>query len=200
MLKHLTLIIASFLLIQGVATSQNRIQNRKTPPPKKEITRKSGIDWKQKLWYGGGFGLGFTGNSFESVFMIGVSPMIAYKITPALSVGPRVDFSYTYFGYNYNPVVRGKLNLFSYGIGPFTRLKVYQSFFVHGEFQVESRAIPFSTGAGFRPIRDVQNNLFLGIGYNQGSSELLLLYNFNATNRDYLQPPFDIRFGFTFNF
>ena len=53
-----------------------------------------------KLWYGGGFNLGFSGNSFQSLFQIGISPMVGYKITEEFSVGPRASVQYNYFRVN----------------------------------------------------------------------------------------------------
>jgi hypothetical protein len=198
--RTLVLFTAILFISVHMLEAQNRIQSRKAPATKREETKKAPINWKEKLWYGGNLGLGFSGNNFESVFLLGLAPMVGYKITPEFSIGPRVDFSYTYFGYNYTPAVNGRLNLFSYGIGPFARFRVFKSFFLHGEYQVESRAFPLQTGTGFTRVRDVQDNLFLGIGYNPGGSELMILYNFYSTRRSYLQPPFDFRFGFTYNF
>ncbi len=183
--------------------AQNRIKQRKSSPPREERNRENDESEKliDKLWFGGNIGLGFSSNQFENLFLIGLSPMVGYKITPQFSIGPRIDFSYTYFGYKTGPDSKERLNMFSYGIGPFARFKIIESIFIHGEYQIESRAFPLWTGSGYTRVRDIQSNLFLGVGYNMGGSELVLLYNFYATNRTtYFQPPFDFRFGFNYNF
>jgi hypothetical protein len=197
--------IISFILLFTVfshVNAQNRIQNRTSRAPQKteQQTQQARSELMEKLWFGGSLNLWFGGGNNQSTFIAGISPMVGYKITPIFSVGPRIDFSYTYFGYSFGPNNQGRLNLTSYGIGPFSRVRVWESIFVHGEYQIESRALPLNTGSGFEKIRDIQSNLFLGIGYNAGGGEILLLYNFFAGSRNFIQPPFDFRIGFTYNF
>jgi hypothetical protein len=204
-MRHLNnyILLAVIICFSSInLNAQNRIQQRKPSPPKQERNRENDKSEKliDKIWFGGNIGLGLSSSQFESLFLIGLSPMVGYKITPQFSVGPRLDVSYTYFGYRTGPDTKEHLNMFSYGIGPFARFKIIESIFIHGEYQIESRAFPLITSGVLTKVRDIQSNLFLGIGYNMGGSEFVLLYNFYASNRLYLQPPFDFRFGFNYNF
>src|SRR5690349_9643560 len=52
--------------------------------------------FKHRLWYGGGFNLGYQGGSDYSIFNIGITPMIGYKIIPRVSFRPRLGIDYSY--------------------------------------------------------------------------------------------------------
>lgn len=157
-----------------------------------------------KLWYGGGFNLGFSGNNFENLFQLGIAPMVGYKITPQWSVGPRVSFTYTYYStrtFNGSPASAQPLN---FGGGLFTRYKIIPSIFLHAEVEAASEAIIIRDFSQLVIERVYRENVYLGAGYtssNQGGLgyELLLLYNVNQPSNVF-ESPFDIRFGFNYRF
>lgn len=153
-----------------------------------------------RFWYGGGLGLGFNNNGQSSQFDFSLSPMVGYKITPEFSVGPRVELSYTHFRTNLGSSNVFKTNLLSYGVGIFTRYKVFNQFFAHAEYQVESRQQPLNFNGD--KIRTRFNNFYLGGGYTSGGQigyEISLLYNLIEDDNT-IDLPIDYRIAFTYNF
>jgi hypothetical protein len=163
-------------------------------------------NFASRLWYGGGFTLGFSGSNFESIFQLGISPMVGYKITNDFSVGPR--FALTYVHYRVDIGINGTqaANFFDYGLGAFARYKVFRSFFAHAEYGFDNEV----TNITYDQINDelntsrrLRNNALLGAGYNDGNGvwgyEIALLYNLLHDDND-ISLPFDFRFGLTYHF
>lgn len=173
------------------ATSNNPIS---TPPPV----------FEEKIWYGGGFNLGFSGSSFVSLFQLGISPMVGYKFTPQWSAGPRLSLTYSY--YSARTANGGKDNAqpISYAGGIFTRYKVIPSIFLHAEAELANEALVYSGVSQIEVQRRIRENVYLGVGYNSAGNngigyEILLLYNLNMP-QNIIESPFDIRFGFNYKF
>jgi hypothetical protein len=168
--------------------------------------------FKHRLWYGGGFNLGLSGNSVITFFGAGVSPMVGYKIIDPVSIGPRISFQYNHIkGIATDGRVR-KVQPVSYSYGVFTRAKFLRMLFAHVEYEREHTTgvltnqglleYDISTGK-VATFRDVRDNLYVGAGYNSGFGtwgfEILALYNV-FTPENTLESPFSIRFGVTYNF
>jgi hypothetical protein len=167
-------------------------------------TEKSNNNQNYRIWYGGNvpFGLGF---GTQTLVQLGVSPMIGYKITPELSVGPRVGFIYSYYSYrnpNTGQVLRTQPTTWSAGV--FARYKFVRQFFAHAEYEYQNLAVPYYVSNGFQIQRYKADNINLGIGLLQGGSgslqsEILLLYNVNPSIYS-TQSPITIRFGLNWHF
>ena len=199
-------ILALILLFLG--SSSMNAQTRRTTKPK-EKTQKSDKYFDEsggfahKLWYGGGFTLGFQGGTNSSLFSIGLTPMIGYKITPNFSVGPRVGFVYN----SYNLEGYTGASWTDYSAGVFGRYKFLQTFFLQAEYQYANQVITFGEDRSTNPftivpIRSSRDNTFIGAGYNSGGLfgyEIAILYNVNVPAGSF-QSPLDIRAGFTYNF
>ncbi|MEY2950329.1 MAG: hypothetical protein RLZZ248_1530 [Bacteroidota bacterium] len=173
------------------STSSNPIN---TPPPV----------FEEKIWYGGGFNLGFSGSSFVSLFQLGISPMVGYKFTPQWSAGPRISLTYSY--YSARTANGGKDNAqpISYAGGIFTRYKVIPAIFLHAEAELANEALVYSGVSQIEVQRRTRENVYLGVGYNSAGGngfgyEILLLYNLNMP-QNIIESPFDIRFGFNYKF
>lgn len=159
-----------------------------------------------RLWYGGGLALGFSGGSFSSLFQVGISPLIGYKITDEFSVGPRFSFLYSHYRQDLGPIV-GKANLIDYGVGAFTRYKIIRNFFIHLEYGADNvEIIPNNAqinGDQISTARSLQSNAFIGAGYNDGNGvwgyDIYILYNVLLAENS-IRSPFDFRFGLTYNF
>jgi hypothetical protein len=168
---------------------------------------------KDKIWFGGGFNLGFNGNDFYSLFSVGISPLVGYKIIEPLSVGPRVSLNYTWIrGIGTDGNIHS-VQPIDYSVGVFSRLKFLQSLFAHVEYSYESAELPYFSGpyllydvamAEVLTERIARDNFFVGLGYNSNGGgrfgfEIYLLYNV-------LQPantinlPIEFRMGMTYNF
>ena len=156
--------------------------------------------FKHKLWYGGGFALGFNSNIFGSSFNVGVTPMVGYKIIGGLSAGPRVGLIYNSQGIN-----NIRVNWIDYSAGAFARFKFLGSIFVHAEYGYSSSAIGFLPDSQGKYYAEKANRWHpgLGGGYNSGNGtfgyEISLIYDPTLSNNPYISP-LDIRAGFTYNF
>lgn len=166
------------------------------------------FDFSEKLWYGGGFGLGLS----TITFGMELSPMVGYKITEKFSVGPRMPISYTYAklvssegtGLNYNNV--------DWGLGGFTRFKIFNQIFAHSEYNFLWINEPVVSNGYYLLDPDDSSKLLketstkdefnIGLGYAAGGrigTEISLLYNvLNDPNS--LVIPFSIRVGLNYKF
>ncbi len=181
------------------ATAQNKERERPAPKP-----------FMQKLWYGGNFGLGFTGGNQSSQFNFGVYPMVGYKIIPWFSVGPRLGFDYNYYK---GPGDNGKIastNIFSFYSGVFARANIYRWIFAQAEYGVTFGKQAFLDGYGrlimegdkVKKSQVTQESGLIGLGYNSGgiiATELMLLYDVLVPTDSY-QNPWNFRFGITYKF
>lgn len=166
--------------------------------------KKDEYKFKDHLWFGGGVSLGFAGTSGASIFGIGVSPMVGYKIVGPLSAGPRLSVLFTsekYSGYK-------AFNLFDVELSLFARVRVYKGLFVQGEIgTVSDQQI-----VGNQFNQPVKNTLtrpaqYVGIGYNftngEGGAgqEIAIMYDFYVADDLYAsQTPFQFRIAFTFGY
>jgi hypothetical protein len=194
--------IAFLLLVVAIAFPNEAQAQRKK---KKSSKSESSFDLKKQLWYGGGFILGFGSyqNQFSipaSSFQVGVSPMVGYKITPWLSAGPRLDFTYSNERIG-NPAF-AKYNGFLYGVGPFIRAKT--NFKVFGHFEYQLLFLTEKEKNTGEKRSDSTERAFIGVGYNDTAPRGLWGYEIYVTY-DVLAPtdgpiPLGYRFGITYNF
>lgn len=155
------------------------------------------------LWYGGGLQLGFNANTFESFFVIGLSPMVGYKIHPNISFGPRVSVNYN----NYRVRNTGNQDFSSgyvtWSAGVFGRARIINPIFIHAEYSLENDVIGFLDS---EPVRRTRSVPYLGAGYSQqnfggASSEFLVLFRLISTESQLVvESPFVVRAGINFNF
>jgi len=167
-----------------------------------------------KLWYGGGFTLGYGGSSNRSAFNFGVSPMVGYKVTDRISFGPRlvVDYNAIRDQDRFGQVNKGKS--INYGGGIFGRLKIFDAIFIHTEYSALNESFYLIDQFGDLAIepgtndlattREISNNFYIGGGYYSGGGgglgyEFLILYNLLAPD-DVVAQPIDLRVGFTWGF
>lgn len=194
-LLFMTLLLLFSISIEADAQRSKKSRNNSTD----EYFDESGIG-AHRFWYGGGLGLGFSGGNINSRFDVSLSPMVGYKITPEFSVGPRIEVSYTHYRERFSPNDVFKANLISYGVGVFGRYKLFNQFFGHAEYQIESRQDPINFNGD--KIRTRFDNFYLGIGYTSGGLvgyEISLLYNLTEEDNR-VDLPLDYRLAFTYNF
>lgn len=164
-----------------------------------------------KLWYGGNFTLGFAGSSNQSQFTFGLAPMVGYKlVNDLISVGPRVGFEYNSVKLQGNGTVY-KATPLSYSVGAFARVKPFQNFFAHLEYEHQSAESIDPDGDGYIELNSQGeiltdrlpfDNFYVGGGYNSGglwAYEILLLYNTTLPTSSFASP-LVIRFGLTYKF
>ncbi|MEY3242039.1 MAG: hypothetical protein RIR11_3478 [Bacteroidota bacterium] len=171
---------------------------------KKKKKKKEKTEFKDKLWYGAGVGLGFSAFNGERAFGLSLAPMVGYKIIPRISVGPRVSLSYTsqkVFGYK-------AFQLLDTEIGAFLRVHAFRGFFLQGELSRgwDQELYLSSNGEIFKDSAPTINP-YVGLGYNYSrgeggpGQEISLMYNFRIANDiNTNETPIQFRLAFTFGF
>ena len=170
--------------------------------------KKKPAKFTDHLWYGGGFNLGFSGNTFN----LGVSPMVGYKLTPEFSLGVRVPFEYSYAklintqgnGVNFNGI--------DFGVGAFTRYKIFRGIFAHAEYNNLWLEEPLRQGNNFLIDPEnpdallteniTRNEANVGLGYSSGNIwgyEISVLYDVLIPENS-IQNPWSIRVGVNYKF
>ena len=166
-----------------------------------------------KLWYGGNFNLNFYGGTNQSQFTFGLSPMVGYKlVNDLISVGPRVGFEYNNIRVQPTGGPVYKASPLSYSIGAFARIKPFDNFFGHFEYEHQNAESTDPNGDGYINVntqtgkiiteRLNYNNVYVGAGYNSGglwAYEIMVLYNVNYPD-NLVTSPFSLRFGLTYKF
>lgn len=199
------LTIASFLLLfaPGAWSQDDDRGYRGRDDEARERPKLSGFG--SRLWYGGGVGLNFFGYNNASIFSVGVSPMVGFKIIEPISVGPRMSFTFS----SYKQQNFKALGLFDTEAGVFVRGRIYKGFFLQGELANEWTQQPDGTFTNNRLNKHTLQrfNQYLGAGYNFGNgnapvgSEIGVYYNFAiAGDTETYENPVEYRFGITWRF
>jgi hypothetical protein len=81
----------------------------------------------------------------SSTTRIGFFPMLAYKLTPKLSLGGEIGYEYVNYD---NP----DFSAHNYGGGVFSRFRIAPPIYAHAEFKAISYDIPFSNGGSSREV------------------------------------------------
>lgn len=195
-----SIIICLFLTTLSLQSEAQTRSSRSKRPPEPEK-----IPLKDRLWYGGGFALGFYGGTISGIqsseFFVGVSPMVGYKINDFLSFGPRLELNLLTGRYDLGRDVE-KLTAFNYGAGLFTRARFFEVMFGHVEYGYINQAVPYFENGEIKTDRLGSDQFLLGLGYNSGypfGTEIYILYDFLAPE-DTVNLPITFRFGFTYKF
>ena len=164
-----------------------------------------------KLWYGGNFNLGFSGQGEVSQFTFGLTPMVGYKlVNDILSVGPRAGFTFNSVKGRGTDGAIHKISPTSFTYGLFARVKPFNNFFGHVEveratlkgYYVDNFGRLVIENGKVATVKQARNNTYAGIGYTSGSLwgyEIMVLYNFNVPE-DSFESEFSFRFGITYKF
>ncbi len=187
-----------------------KVERTRTSPDSK--SSRETAKFTDKLWYGGGANIGFDGNNALSLFNIGLTPMVGYKITEMFSVGPRIGFNYSYIKGTGTDFNIKKVQTFSPEYGAFARFKFLPFLFAHADFNRTTVEFPDFTNqllirtdvdGNALTIKESANEINVGLGYTSGDVlgyEILLLYDVLADNTATLGLPFKFRFGFNYKF
>ena len=166
-----------------------------------EPRRQRPAGFRDQLWLGTGAQLGFGATSFSSQFVVGLSPIVGYKLNNFLSVGPRAGITYNRYRddrFNF------KQGFVEYEVGAFVRAMVFRGFFAHAEYDLLNEVDIVAGQNGAMTQRRTRAVPFLGGGINQGGGpgstgfEFLIL--FRLTQPDIINDsPFQIRTGINWN-
>ncbi len=181
-LKTLFIYLLFFFLINNVYSQSSRYE-------------KNDDGFKNRLWYGINLGnIGLTNNQFY----INLSFMGGLKIMKNWNAGAIIHTNYTYL---WQPGNNPSFNIFDYGFGGLTTVKIYRNYFA----QLEADKMYISR---FTIDRDLKREPYLftyiGGGYQYTSPRkwsmiITLLYNINPdTNQEFF--PLNYRAAFVHNF
>ncbi len=110
--------------------------------------------WKDKIYFGG-----YVNFSLGSYTMVGVEPMVGYKVLPFLSLGFKVRYEYIS-----DKRYTEEYNTSSYGASLFTRLTFKRRIYLHAEYAGYNYELYDESGES---VREWVPFLFLGGGFNQ---------------------------------
>ena len=158
-----------------------------------------------RFWFGAGLQLpGFSSFGGNSRFQFSLSPMAGYKLTPGFSVGIRTELGFEHQRTQGQSSVN-RTNFWNYGIGGFARHKIFNRFFIHGEYQLESARVSETFNGVTNSARGSRDNMYIGAGYVSGGgnspiwyeiSILCTVFDDNITTT----LPIDYRLAYTYNF
>ena len=195
------------------ADAQRR-RKKKKKKKKTEQRAKDAVPFKDRLWYGAGGALGYGGTFIGSIpaniLVVGLNPMVGYKVNNWLSAGPRLDVTYlSGRGRTQGGTDVYKIKAFNYGVGPFARAKVPFGIFAHTEYQWKSEVLTtgqLTVDNKFETVRQSTTAAYVGLGYNNSGSgfstwgyEFYATYNLLAPD-DWSIPPLDYRVALTYRF
>lgn len=161
--------------------------------------------WKDKIFFGGNFGL-----QFGTITDIEISPIVGYWIRPRIAAGVGVTYEY-FHDKRFKPF---EINTHIYGGRVFSRLVVIQDFnkmipigftgsvFAHAEYEGLSLERKYFDYPTYGEGRFLLNSVLVGGGLSQpigrkGAVYITILYNLNETmNTPYTNPI--VRIGFSF--
>ena len=148
----LSLIAISTILPDSLDTKTDSIQTTQQT----QVTQPQ--QTASKWYYGGTLGFSF----WNDYFYLTVQPMVGYKVTPKLSIGGKIGYSYI----NYSDV---DIATHNYGASLFSRFKVIPQLYLHGEFVYWSyETIVFNQSTqNYESGRDWVPFILLGGGFVQ---------------------------------
>ena len=216
MKKALQLFLLVAVLMTAFTTSADAQYGRKKKKKKKKTEKTDDYfddrgTFKDRLWYGADLAIRFSPIQQGNLFQGGIAPMVGYKVTDNLSVGPRFDLLYSGYRFNTGTATDLKFNGTDFGIGAFSRLKILQAYFIQLEYQSLSSAIPAYNEFGQLIVNDNkiesdrirENHYYVGGGYSSSMGlvgiQVSLLWDlsqeFTSTNI-----PISYRFGINYKF
>ena len=150
--------VVLILLICSSISFTQVTDNVKTEESKTEVS-KSTTAGVSKWYYGGSLGFSFSSNYFS----ISIQPIVAYKITPKLSLGGKIG--YTYWS---NSSVDPTYNSSNYGGSIFSRYRIIPQLYAHAEFAYWSYENAYLNQlGGYTTERNWVPFLLLGGGFSQ---------------------------------
>jgi opacity protein-like surface antigen len=184
------LILVGSILLLYCSTSPINAQIRFDSEPETKI------DWKDRVFYGGGLGL-----QFGNVTLVDISPLVGYKLTSRIGLG--INLTYKYYSYRNYYGSNADLKSNIVGGGLFARVLIIEKLFAHAEYEY----LLFNTKETYYSTQEYKNeyhSVLVGAGYREPVAEnafmyLLVLWNINETiDSPYNNPV--IRAGFSVGF
>ena len=147
------------------------------------------LPFKQRLVYGGGFGL-----QFGNVTLLDLSPSIGYRLTDRLTLGTGISYKYNRMKNYTQDLSTGKWYDYTsnvYGGSIWTRYYLFQNIFAHAEIEQLQIDYKYTSISSTIPtlIKNgvAVNSVLLGGGFRQPVGErvffnILILFNLNESD------------------
>lgn len=199
------LLVFAFCLVHFSAEAQrSRVNTKRNTDDRLEKSQdkrtEDQVPLIDKLWFGGAVNFFWINGSTTSQLLVGIAPMVGYKVTDKLSFGPRIEVQYTSFKIRSGPNSSQNLNNLNFGGFGFGRYKIFRNFFIHVETGITTEPYLALDAAGNPEfVRELRQPVMAGLGYSEGGGEIYLLYDFNDPDQN-TRFPFQYRFGFNYNF
>lgn len=185
-MKYIITIIICFSTLLSFSQDRDSTASDKEP-----------FSLRDKIYWGGNFGLAFGTNSF-----VDISPRVGYRITEKLSAG--IGLKYQYIGYN-DPRSNYKESFSFYGGSIFSRYNLTDKLFLTGEYEslnIKNFWITnfsnwtdfFLVGAGYHHNVGGFTSFYAQVMYDVLENPLLP-YFYMTVNQN---PPIILRLGLTF--
>jgi hypothetical protein len=200
----LGLLIFGFCLVHFSADAQrSRVNTQRNTDDRLEKADENRTEDQvpliDKLWFGGSVNFFWANQRNFSQLLVGIAPMVGYKVTDKLSFGPRIEVQYTSYKFQTGSGDQTANNLNFGGFG-FGRYKIFRRFFIHVESGFTTQPYLTTDSSGnLDIIRELRQPVLAGLGYTEGGGEIYLLYDFNDPDET-SRFPFQYRFGFNYNF
>jgi hypothetical protein len=157
MKKIILFIIITFSSLSFAVQLDSTVTVKDSVIQKSENPQSSASKW----YYGGEVGFAFSSNYFS----IGVDPLVGYKVTPKLSLGAKIGYTYISDD-RYEPLP--SLNSSNYGGSIFSRYRIIPQLYAHAEFAYWSYENVINlTDKGYETERVWVPYLLLGGGFSQ---------------------------------
>jgi hypothetical protein len=201
-LQHKSTFVKKLFFLFCLCLCVGQVNAQIRPGQSKEERTKTTNSQEKRFWFGGSLPLSlglFGGTQLQ----LGASPMLGYKLTPQLSLGPRVGFLYNFFSVRTSNGTVDRAQPINWHAGFFARYKAFRTIFFQAEYEFENQAQVLSNGSQLEVFRINQSNTYIGAGLSQGQgvfkSEIMILYNLTP-NANSLASPLVPRFGLTWHF
>lgn len=135
-----------------------------------------GVPFKERIVFGGGFGLGFGSNAD----FFSVSPVVGYQLTRKFLVGN--GFTYRYTKYKFDA---GSISLTDYSLNPFARYTIYNNIFAQAEYEYMNYELPLSLSETTRKSFD---SVLAGGGIIQPLGDRVAVFFMALYNFSYVTP------------
>ncbi len=159
----------------------------------KDVAFEDGPSFRDRVFFGGGLGLGGGSNSF----FVSLSPIAGYMLTPKWSVGAGINYTYV----NYNNIDQSDNQ---YGFLMFTRYNIYRQFFLQAQYDyINYTRYFFSTGGELLDTRDSYSRVLAGGGISQplgarGAINLVAMYDLTHSSSSPYGSPWVFQVYFSF--
>ncbi len=201
-LVYLLSFLFMFLVIEDTDAQKKRRKSRTTDDESTIIRSSRDRDeyrapWRDKLVYEVGIGnIGFFGGGGSSQFNFATKLSAGYKIFNRLTAGPYGKLDYLLINANSED-----FNLLNYGLGVYSRFKLFEPLYLKAEYGLQSYAYDA------RSLVIERDNFIVpmvGAGYVQGFGKwkggFEVMFNVNEEARDFSNTVVEYWLKFDYNF